>query len=70
MLPFVKKNYQSLYKYLEENLYLTVENLSAEEYSEIRDDFTRENYWAKHAFFELDCWLIFFLKEGFLVLKN
>ena len=60
-----KKTYQILCKYLEQNLYLTVENLSAEEYSEIRDDFTRENYWAEHAFFELDCWLIFFFKGRF-----
>ena len=60
-----KKTYQILCKYLEQNLYLTVENLSAEEYSEIRDDFTRENYWAKHVFFELDCWLIFFFKGRF-----
>ena len=45
-------------------MYLTVENLSAEEYSEIRDYFTRENYWAKHATFELDCRLNFFFSKG------
>ena len=59
-----KKTYQILCKYLEQNLYLTVENLSAEEYSEIRDDFTRENYWAEHAPFELDCWLNLFFSKG------
>ena len=67
------KTYQSLYKYLEQILYLTVENLSAEEYSEITDDFTRKNYRAKHVPFELDCWLNFFFSKGsfpgFLKLK-
>ena len=33
-ITITKKTYQSLYKYLEQNLYLTVENLSAEEFGE------------------------------------
>ena len=59
-----KKTYESLYKHIEQNLYSTVENLSADEYSEIRDDFTRQSYWEKHAPFEPDCWLNFFLSKG------
>ena len=59
-----KKTYQSLYKYLEQNLYLTVENLSAEEFSEIKDDFNREKFWGKHCANELDCWIAFFFSKG------
>ena len=54
-LTIAQKTYQSLYKYLEQNLYLTVENLSAEEFSEIKDDFNRENFWTKCDAHELDC---------------
>ena len=50
-----KKAYQSLYKYLEQNLYLTVESLFSEEFAEIKDDFNRENFWEKHVVHELDC---------------
>ena len=50
-----KKAYQSLYKYLEQNLYLTVESLFPEEFAEIKDDFNRENFWEKHVVHELDC---------------
>ena len=52
-IAIAKKTYQSLYKYLEQNLYLTVENVSAEEFAEIKDDFNRENFWAKHVFMNL-----------------
>ena len=44
--------------------YLTVENLSAEEFSEIKDDFNRENFWAKHVICQLDCWIAFFFSKG------
>ena len=63
-VTIVKKTYQSLYKYLEQNLYLTVENLSSEEFAEIKDDFNRENFWAKHVVHELDCWIAFFFSKG------
>ena len=46
-ITIAKKTYQSLYKYLEQNLYLTIKNLSSEEFAEIKDDFNRENIWAK-----------------------
>ena len=52
-IAIAKKTYQSLYKYLEQNLYLTVENVSAEEFAEIKDDFNRESFWAKHVFMNL-----------------
>ena len=45
-------------------MYLIVENLSAEEYSAIRDDFTRENYWVKHAPLLLVSWLNFCFSKG------
>ena len=70
-ITIAKKTYQNLCKYLEQNLYLTVENLSAEEFAEIKDDFNRENVWAKHTVHELDCWIaFFFIRKGFPVLKN
>ena len=43
---------------------MTVENLSAEEFSEIKDDFNRENFWAKHVICQLDCWIAFFFSKG------
>ena len=43
-ITIAEKTCQSLYKYLEQNLYLTVENLSSEEFAEIKDDFNRENF--------------------------
>ena len=45
-VTIVKKTYQSLCKYFEQNLYLTVENLTTKEFAEINDDFNRENFWA------------------------
>ena len=60
-ITIAKKTYQSL---LEQNLYLTVENLSSEEFAEIKDDFNRENFWAKHVVHELDCWIAFFFSKG------
>ena len=53
-----------MYKYLEQNLYLTVENLSTEEKQDIKDDFTRENFWAEYVVHDLDSWLALFLVRG------
>ena len=58
-VTIVKKTYQSLYKYLEQNLYL-----SAEEFAEIKHDFNGEKFWAKHCAHELDCWIGFFFSKG------
>ena len=63
-ITIAKKTYQSLYKYLEQNLYLTIKNLSSEEFAEIKDDFNRENFWAKRVVHELDCWIAFFFSKG------
>ena len=60
-ITIAKKTYQSL---LEQNLYLTVENLSSEEFAEIKDDFNRENFWTKRVAHELDCWIAFFFSKG------
>ena len=46
------------------NLYLTVENLSAEEFLEIKDDFNRENVCTKHVGHEIDCWIAFIFSKG------
>ena len=63
-ITIVKKAYQSLYKYLEQSFYLTVENLSAEEFAEIKDNFNREKFWTKNYANELDCWSTFFFSKG------
>ena len=60
-ITIARKSYQSL---LEQNLYLTVENLSSEEFAEIKDDFNRENFWTKRVAHELDCWIAFFFSKG------
>ena len=53
-----------MYKYLEQNLYLTVENLSTEENQDIKDDFIRENFWEEYVVNDLDSWLALFLARG------
>ena len=45
-------------------MYLAVENLSAEEFSERKEDFNGENFWARHVVHELDCWIAFFFIKG------
>ena len=62
-ITIAKKTYERLYKYLEKKLYLTVENLS-EEFAEIKDHSNKENFWAKHVVYELDCWIAFFFSKG------
>ena len=63
-ITIAKKTYQRLYKYLEKKLYLTVENLSSEEFAEIKDHSNKENFWAKHVVYELDCWIAFCFSKG------
>ena len=60
----LKISYQSLYKYLEQNLYLTLETLCSEEFAKIKDDFNRENFWAKRVVHKLDCWIAFSFSKG------
>ena len=45
-------------------MYLTVENLSAELFAEIKDNFFRENFWTKHVVHDLDCRINFFFNKG------
>ena len=63
-ITIAEKTYQSLYKYLDQSIYLTIENLSSEEFAKIKDDFNRENFWAKRVVHELDCWIAFFFIKG------
>ena len=63
-ITIAKTTYDTLYKNLEENLYLTIQELSTEKLKEIKDDFTRENYWAKHVSGDLDCWIRFYYSKG------
>ena len=58
-ITIAKQKYQSLYKYLEQNLCL-----SSEEIAEIKDEFNREKFWAKDVVHELDCWIAFFCSKG------
>ena len=43
---------------------MAVENLSAEEFSERKEDFNGENFWARHVVHELDCWIAFSFIKG------
>ena len=41
-----------------------LKKLSIEKLKEIKDNFTRENYWAKHGSDDLDCWVSFYYSKG------
>ena len=63
-ITIAKTTYNTLYKTLEKKLHLTIPKLSTEKLKEIKDEFTRENYWAKHVSGELDCWISFYYSKG------
>ena len=63
-ISITKTTYNTLYKTLEKKLHLTIPKLSTEKLKEIKDEFTRENYWAKHVSGELDCWISFYYSKG------
>ena len=41
-----------------------MEKISFDEYTEIKNDFYRENFWAEHVVTQLDCWVAFYFKHG------
>ena len=63
-ITMAKQSYRTFYETIKRSFYLTIQNLSFEEYSEIKKDFFRENCWAKHIVEELDSWISFFFKNG------
>ena len=63
-ITIAKTTYNTLYKTLEKKLHFTIPKLSTEKLKEIKDEFTRENYWAKHVSGELDCWISFYYSKG------
>ena len=40
-----------------------MEKISFDEYTEIKNDFYRENVWAEHVLTQLDCWVAFYFKH-------
>lgn len=62
-ITIAKTTYDTLYKNLEKYFYLTIQKLSTEKLKEIKDDFSRENYWAKQ-WAKLDCWISFYFNKG------
>ena len=41
-----------------------MEKISLHEYDIIKEDFYRENFWAKHVVTKLDCWIAFYFHHG------
>ena len=41
-----------------------MEKISLHEYDIIKEDFYRENFWAKHVATKLDCWIAFYFHHG------
>ena len=62
-ITIAKTTYDTLYKNLEKYFYLTIQKLLTEKLKEIKDDFSRENYWAKQ-WAKLDCWISFYFNKG------
>ena len=40
-----KKSYETFYNIVERNFFSTMQQLSVDEQTEIKDDFLRENFW-------------------------
>ena len=59
-----KKSYESFYNIIQRNFYSTMQQLSVDEQSEIRDDFLRENFWWEDITSQLDSWVSFYFKFG------
>ena len=58
-----KKSYETFYNIIERNFYSTMEKISFDEYTEIKNDLYRENVWAEHVLTQLDCWVAFYFKH-------
>ena len=41
-----------------------MQKLSVDKRDKIKEDFLRENFWAKNVVTELDCWVVFYFKHG------
>ena len=59
-----KKSYETFYNITEWNFYSTMEKISFDEYTEIKNDFYRENFWAEHVVTQIDYWVAFYFKHG------
>ena len=63
-VTMAKKSYESFYNIVQRNFYSTMQQLSADEQNEIRDDFLRENFWWEDVTSQLDSWISFYFKFG------
>ena len=59
-----RKSYETFYNIIERNFYSAMEKISLDEYDIIKEDFYRENFWAKHVVTQLDCWIAFYFQHG------
>ena len=59
-----KKSYERFYNITERNFYSTMEKISVDEYTEIKNDFYREKFWAKHVVTQLGCQVAFYFNHG------
>ena len=60
-----KKSDETFYNIIEQNFYLTMEKISVDEYTNIKNYFHRENFWAEHVVTQLDCWVVFYFKHKY-----
>ena len=63
-VTMAKESYETFYNIVERNFFLTMQYLSVDEQTEIKDDFLREQFWWEDASSQLDTWIVFYFKFG------
>ena len=63
-VTMAKKSCETFYNIVERNFFLTMQQLSVDEKTEIKDDFLRENFLWEDASSQLDTWIAFYFKFG------
>ena len=58
-----KRSYETFYNIIEQNFYSTMEKISVDEYTDIKNYFYRGNFWAEHVVTQLGCWVAFYFKH-------
>ena len=64
-----KKAYETLYNIASTNFSLTINKISVDKQSQIKEDLLSKNFWWEHALTDLDSWIAFYYDfEDFLAL--
>ena len=63
-VTMAKESYETFYNIVERNFFSTMQYLSVDEQTEIKDDFLREHFWWEDASSQLDTWIVFYFKFG------